>query len=150
MEGQVGYDEQLFKNLQLTSTIPWGLVPHLWHNSGCLDDVARGEAATEGIPLVLDVRVHHWHQLDDVVVPHVVDHLGEVERGDVCLQGPGGVGVAEHEAKVRHLVQHDGIVDLVLVRLVLFPVNEGLDCAEGEILLQGQSSCSDDEVRLKR
>lgn len=136
--------------MQLTPTIPWGLVPHLWHNSGCLDDVARREAATEGIPIILNVRVHHRHHLDDVVVPHVIDHLGKVERRDVCLQGPGGVSVAEHEAEVGNLVQHDGIVDLVLVCFVLFPVNDGLDCAKGEILLQSQSGCSDDEVRLQR
>ena len=49
--------------------------------------------------------------------------LGEEEGGDVGLQGPGGVGVADDERHVGDVVDHDAVVDDVLAGPVLLPVD---------------------------
>ena len=64
-----------------------------------------------------------WHNFFYFVGLHVVEKLGEVQRGYVSLQGPGGIGVADDECHVGDVVDHDAVVDDVLVCLVLLPVD---------------------------
>ena len=61
----------------------------------------------------------------DVICVHGYS-LGEEEGGDVGLQGPGGVGVADDEGHVGDVVDHDAVVDDVLAGPVLLPVDGSL------------------------
>ena len=100
-----------------------------------------------------DVLLHHLvlrvllgHHPRHLAVSHVVQQLGEIQRGNVGLQGPGGIGVAHDEGEVGHVADHDAVVDEVVGSVVLLAVDEDLHGAEGEVWLHGEAGGGDDEV----
>ena len=114
---------------------------------------APGPSEVAGSQPTGDVLLHHIvlrvllrHDPRHLAVPHVVEQLGEIERGNVGLQGPRGVGVAHDEGEVWHVADHDAVVDEVVGSVVLLAVNEDLHGAEGEVLLHGEAGGGDDEV----
>ena len=66
-------------------------------------EIARTKTPIEGFVVDGVLGVLPGHHLGYLVVPHVVEQLGEVERCDVGLQRPGGVGVPDHKRKVGHV-----------------------------------------------
>ena len=65
--------------------------------------VAGGEASIEGLLGYRVVRVLPWHHLGHLRGLHVVEQLGEEERGNVSLQGPRTIGITNDKGKVGNI-----------------------------------------------
>ena len=80
------------------------------------------------------------------VLVHVVEQAADVVAGEVALQRPRGVGVAERDRQVGHAAEHHALVAHRLGDLDLAAVDGDLHAAERQ---QVQAGGGDDQVGLE-